>query len=197
MPAASRKRCSRCPRIIRGTVGPTASAGESLSGRTVLILAPGPQALALTTRPPCQTVATPSAAGRRRRTTDSTIPLNHRIRMAPMCVYRKAAARRAARRPRPEQGNDNVLVQVVELAVFHPGQECRDLGTRIDQGWPGRVPRVTDGDCPAGQFGDLDAAPAGIARAALAPVHARQPIGRYSVDLHLSLFLVRARSWRA
>ena len=71
--------------------------------------------------------------------------------------------------------------------VLHPGQECLDLGGRVNQGRPGRIPGVTEGDCPAGNLGYLHATSAGIACPTLAPARHRQLISRDAVrDLHCS-----------
>src|SRR5580704_11820255 len=75
--------------------------------------------------------------------------------------------------------------QVIEFAVLHSGQEFPDLGGRVNQGRPGRIPGVAEGDCPAGQLGYLDTASVGVAGPALAPACHRQLVSRDAVrDLH-------------
>src|SRR5260370_138479 len=59
--------------------------------------------------------------------------------------------------------------EVVEVAVPGAGEKRGELGAGADQRGPGRVAGVADRDGAAGQFGDLDAVPAGVAVAALAP----------------------------
>src|ERR1700730_12507245 len=83
--------------------------------------------------------------------------------------------------------SSSACTQVIELAILHAGQERLDLGARVDQGRPGRVPRVTDGDPAISQLSDLDAAPAGVAGTTLAPTRRYQLVSRNAVvDLHLS-----------
>src|SRR5438445_9592862 len=94
--------------------------------------------------------------------------------------------------------------QVIEFAVLHPGQECPDLGRRVNQGRPGRIPGVAEGDCAAGQLGYLDATSARVACPTLAPARYRQLVSRDAVrDLHRSLLSSRmkgrardGRHWR-
>src|ERR1700735_939888 len=87
--------------------------------------------------------------------------------------------------------SSNARTQVIELAILHSGQKRLDLGPRVDQGRPGRVAGVTDGDRAVDQLGHLDTAPAGVAGAALTPLGRYQLISWNAVvDLHLSPFLI-------
>src|SRR6185312_8530138 len=75
--------------------------------------------------------------------------------------------------------------QVIEFTVLHPSQECPDLGGRVNQGRPRRIPGVAEGNCPAGQLGYLDTTSGGVACSTLAPARHRQLVSRDAIpDLH-------------
>src|SRR6202167_1369186 len=84
-------------------------------------------------------------------------------------------------------------VQVIELAVFYPGQERGDLGPRVYQRRTRRLPGIADGDRPVRKLGDLDTAPVGITYRALAPGRGDDLVGLDAVvELHRSpCFLFR------
>src|ERR1700691_339625 len=84
-------------------------------------------------------------------------------------------------------------VQVIELAVFYPGQERGDLGPCVYQRGTRRMPGIADGDRAVGKLSDLDTAPVGIADRALAPGRGDDLIGLDAVvELHRSpCFLFR------
>jgi hypothetical protein len=80
--------------------------------------------------------------------------------------------------------------KVVELALFDGLKERGQGRPRVDQGRTGRVPGVPHRDGATRQFSHLHTAPAGVADAALAPLHA-ELISR-DAALNLQLFLLAA-----
>src|SRR5258708_31994425 len=77
--------------------------------------------------------------------------------------------RRPARERGPGRRPAGLAGEVVEVAVPGASQEGGEIGPRADQRGSGGVAGVADRDGAAGQGGDLDAVPAGVAVAALAP----------------------------
>src|SRR5262245_36439945 len=67
------------------------------------------------------------------------------------------------------------LDQIIELAVLDTSDERGDLGGGVDQRRTTGITRITDGDRPVRQVGDLHATPVWIAVAALAPANSSQP----------------------
>src|ERR1700761_5407546 len=82
---------------------------------------------------------------------------------------------------------NSVLCQVVELAGFRPGQECRNLGASVNQRRSGGVARVADSDLAVWQRRDFDTGAARVAGLALSPRHPQLASGYPVFDWHLTL----------
>src|ERR1700722_18829804 len=83
-------------------------------------------------------------------------------------------------------GRSYTLGEVVELAVFRPGQERADLAAGVDQRGAGRVARVAHGHPAVRQRPDLDAVAARVSPRALPPVRRELVGGDSVVVLHPS-----------